>query len=358
MWRSLVLSSHLVVQSAGIAWKPIEVDMGYLLTGKFFVLGDWGCGNSDAGCTDSGVGQRAVAKTMDEHAAEMPVDFVLNVGDAFYPTGVADEHDPQWEGTFEQVYAAEGLQVPWYGVLGNHDWIRNASAVATSRGRWRIPSLSYAVTGQVHMGPPVTFLMIDTNFMMTADICHRRSGTERGPLSPEDYVACRLEISDVFEQQVHWFKKRLASIPEGHLKVVVGHHPVYSTGKWAVWGADAGRTLDQLIMPLMQNHGVDFYISGHDHIFQHLNAGNTDFFIVGAGGGDFEDHAREHATSATIRNITASVFGHGLVEVGTNNACLSFFGSNTKITEPLYRYCRPLEKTLFTNRFSHLKHTI
>merc|ERR1712050_509678 len=98
-------------------------------------------------CPDGGDKQRAVAQAMGVHASVAPVDFLINTGDSFYPFGLASHDDPQWNSTFESVYIDRSLQVPWYGVLGNHDWRRNVSALVTSRGRWRIPAMSYIVRG-------------------------------------------------------------------------------------------------------------------------------------------------------------------------------------------------------------------
>ena len=35
--------------------------------------------------------------------------------------------------TFQDVYTAPGLQVPWYVVAGNHDWVGNITGVYGNR---------------------------------------------------------------------------------------------------------------------------------------------------------------------------------------------------------------------------------
>ena len=52
----------------------------------------------------------------------------LNTGDNFYYYGVKSTSDPMWENTFEQIYTQDSLMVPWYGVLGNHDYGYNPTA--------------------------------------------------------------------------------------------------------------------------------------------------------------------------------------------------------------------------------------
>jgi len=36
--------------------------------------------------------------------------------------------DPQWQSSFEKVYTASSLQVPWHVVLGNHDYHHDPDA--------------------------------------------------------------------------------------------------------------------------------------------------------------------------------------------------------------------------------------
>jgi tartrate-resistant acid phosphatase type 5 len=46
--------------------------------------------------------------------------FVIALGDNFYNDGTESTEDELWETAFHDVYAAPSLDVPWYGVLGNH----------------------------------------------------------------------------------------------------------------------------------------------------------------------------------------------------------------------------------------------
>jgi acid phosphatase len=269
-------------------------------------------------------------------AARAPADLVLNLGDAFYPYGIADGADPQWNTTFEDIYSAPGLQVPWYGVLGNHDWHRNASAMATTRGRWKIPALSHVVRG-LAAGVPLTIIFIDTNMVMASDICKHRNQSDWGPLSIDDFEGCKQEIEDVFEPQVEWLERRLRSAA-GSVKIVVGHHPVYYTGKWASEGDNAPDGLEERLAPLFQHHGVHAYLSGHDHVLQHFMANGTDYYIVGTGGGELEDHPYDFETRAQVRRTQAGFFGYGMLEVGSTDICMRFFVNENSVAS--YGHCR------------------
>ena len=82
----------------------------------FLTVGDWGMRLPSA---------KAVAKQMGLWAELHGAAFVVSVGDNFYPYGVKDVHDRQFETTFERMYSAKALQIPWYLVLGNHDYAFN-----------------------------------------------------------------------------------------------------------------------------------------------------------------------------------------------------------------------------------------
>jgi len=49
------------------------------------------------------------------------VKFLINVGDSFYPGGVASKDDPQWQIKWRDVYSDALRSIPWYSVYGNHD---------------------------------------------------------------------------------------------------------------------------------------------------------------------------------------------------------------------------------------------
>jgi hypothetical protein len=67
-------------------------------------------------------GQRAVAAAMGDVCARRGCDLILYLGDNFYPTGVTSTTDAQWTTKFEDVYVAPSLAVPFWPVLGNHDY--------------------------------------------------------------------------------------------------------------------------------------------------------------------------------------------------------------------------------------------
>jgi len=225
---------------------------------NFLVLGDWGRnGEKD---------QQDVATQMAVAAKEFKAGFVLAVGDNFYERGVESVTDSQWQTSFENVYSAPSLQVPWHAILGNHDYRGNCDAQIhysrTSR-RWKMPARYFQRTEALGGGRNADFFFIDTSPMAELG---------KDKLLP----MAHLHSQDV-GKQIAWLDSALAA-SKAPWKIVVGHHPVYSGG-----GHGDTPYLVEHVLPLMEKHQVQVYFNGHDHDLQHLQAGRVNFFCSGAG---------------------------------------------------------------------------
>ena len=80
------------------------------------------------------------------------LDFVALLGDNFYPFGVEDEFDPQFDTTWRDIFIGRfnSLRIPWNVVLGNHDYMRNPDAQVrysycdkNELGLWNLPDRNY-----------------------------------------------------------------------------------------------------------------------------------------------------------------------------------------------------------------------
>jgi tartrate-resistant acid phosphatase type 5 len=207
-----------------------------------------------------------VAHQMAAAAAAMGAKFVLAVGDNFYNDGVASVDDPQWQTSFEKVYTAPSLQVPWHAILGNHDYHGDCDAqIAYSKisQRWHMPARYYTRTERIDDANAVDFFFIDTMPMTAFD---------------EDEVQFNGNVPrQEVPGQMAWLESALAA-STAPWKIVVGHHPVYS-------GGQHGDTpfLVEHVQPLLKKHGVQAFINGHDHDLQHLRAGSVNYFCSGGG---------------------------------------------------------------------------
>jgi hypothetical protein len=221
---------------------------------NFLAVGDWG--------RNGEYDQTEVAKQMGLWAATHPNNFVISVGDNFYPLGVVSENDPLWHYSFENIYTAHSLQCNWYPVLGNHDYGSDPEAQVryskVSR-RWNMPALYYTKEVNLAKDAKALFVMIDTDPFLFE---HKK-----------DYV----------EKQMEWINHTLANASaDVKWKIVVGHHPYYTVGP-RITNYDT-LTMRKAMTDVFEKHKVDVYLSGHDHSLQHLKpAGYTHQFISGAG---------------------------------------------------------------------------
>jgi tartrate-resistant acid phosphatase type 5 len=244
--------SLLATAGAAIALGPSRLAWAAASDLAFLVLGDWGTGSS---------GQRQVAAQMAKSAEAMGARFVITTGDNFYPNGVKSVDDTHWKYTFEDVYAAPSLTIPWYAALGNHDHQGNVNAQVeyTKRSsRWRMPATYYKHTEMLADGSPADFFFIDSQAIR------------------EDYR--RTRGRGARDAQLIWLERELTA-STARWKIAVGHHPVFSGGRHGPTEA-----LVVLLKPLLEQFGVQVYLSGHEHDLQHLAIGKVHYLISGGGG--------------------------------------------------------------------------
>lgn len=255
MLRSLALCFLALVATA--AEPAVE---------RLLVLGDWGWAdpalerqyplvrqNADL--------QRAVAQAMATQAAQEPISAVVTTGDNFYPNGVTSATDPRWVTSFEQVYAAPALQVPWIASLGNHDHDTTAQAeidyAAQSKGRWVMPARYYA-----HHLPAQDIRLI------VLDAC------SLSPLWNRRYYSAEAERETA--AQWAWAEAELAK--PARWKVVVGHLPIRSQGIHSSEPEYVRR-----LVPLLEKHRVQLYLNGHNHHAELVQEKGVAFVTCGNG---------------------------------------------------------------------------
>lgn len=226
---------------------------------NFLLLGDWGRSGSYY--------QKAVANQMQTSARKNPIDFVFSMGDNFYPSGVNSIDDAGWRESFENVYSFKSLNVPWYTVFGNHDYggsIQAQLEYGKINKRWatkdRYYSFEKAIPNSIQK---VLFVFIDTN--------------------PFDHTLNRSSHTDLAKQdtmvQMKWLQQLLAS-SNAHWKIMIGHHPLFTTGARKEQVPDVRNSF----LPLITKYHVNAYFSGHEHDLQYQKPeGLTHYFVSGAG---------------------------------------------------------------------------
>ncbi|MER2490934.1 purple acid phosphatase family protein [Catenovulum sediminis] len=228
---------------------------------NFLVVGDWG--------RNGHFQQKEVANQMDNLMYWLDGDFIVSTGDNFYPDGVASVNDPYWNSSYEAIYSGPNLFEPWYAVLGNHDYRGNVQAqIDYSRvsQRWNMPARYYQKTFALDESQE-SLLMI---FLDTSPF-------EDKYLTEDKYLAVRAQNG---QQQLAWLQQTLAG-SSAKWKIVIGHHPMYSSGK-RYGKTDSVRSS---LEPILEAYKVDAYFAGHEHDLQHnrIDGKYVQHFISGAG---------------------------------------------------------------------------
>jgi tartrate-resistant acid phosphatase type 5 len=229
---------------------------------NFLVFGDWGRqGEQD---------QIEVAEQMAAVSKIIDPKFIISVGDNFYEDGVKSVDDPHWQKSFEEVYRDPALQIPWYCILGNHDYhgAGNCDAqIAYNKinPRWNMPARYYAQSHQIDPVTTADFFYIDTTPMVKGYYKENKENTRPNVITQD------------VPKQMAWFTSALAA-SKAQWKIVIGHHPIYSGG-----GHGDTSELIKNVLPLLHEYKVQAYFNGHDHDLQHLMAGNVNLFDSGAG---------------------------------------------------------------------------
>jgi acid phosphatase len=261
--RTLFVATQAAAFGPGLA-KDLFAAETKASTLDFLLLGDWGRkGEPD---------QAAVAKQMGICGEKIDAKFVISVGDNFYENGVTSVTDAHWQKSFEKVYTAPALDVPWWAVLGNHDYRGNCNAqieythlpkAQHSSKRWNMPARYYPRTERIDAKNAVDFFYIDTTPMANLD-------------GDETTFTSNVKSQSV-TKQMDWLKTALQA-STAPWKIAVGHHPIYS-------GGQHGDTpyMVKHVLPLLEKHGVQVFFNGHDHDLQHLQAGKVNLFCTGGG---------------------------------------------------------------------------
>ena len=193
---------------------------------------------------DSGSGdanQRAVGLQMARIHRQNPVELVIMAGDNLYPSGDLSLLETTMRRPYRELIAAK---VPFHAVLGNHD-------LRSDNGNGQLKEPLFGMKGRWYVlrRGPVDLFMIDTN--VNAD----------------------------WKQQLPWLQGALAA-SRAPWKVVVGHHPIVSSG---LYGDD--RAAQRRLGPLFERYGVQLYINGHEHHYERtVPIRGTTYLIVGGGG--------------------------------------------------------------------------
>jgi tartrate-resistant acid phosphatase type 5 len=263
-------------------------------------MGDWG---------EGAPAQKEVADALSQYVKpkDFPFAAMLLCGDNFY-VNLSGVKDPQWQTLFEQMYDPQVLKMPFYAVLGNHDYDAGKDVIEMDysrlnpQSRFKMPGRWYRIDLPAGPDPMVSVLMLDS---------------DRPKLSEAQW-----------NSQIQWLDQELAK-PRGTWTICCAHHPLFSNGF-----AQGNGVLQHDWGVLFKKYKVDFYLCGHEHNLQHLDIPDwfTDFVMAGGGGAHSHPLLRDKQGP-----FSRSIYGFVHFELTPDYAVVSYIGTDDK---PVHVYKR------------------
>jgi Icc-related predicted phosphoesterase len=193
--------------------------------------------------------------------AQIRPDAVINAGDLVDRGGSAGA----WKVFDEENAWLRRMGVPYYPVLGNHEFMGGSTEEALDNYFSRFPYLRRRRWYRLPVGA-MAFLMLDSNFdEMTAD---------------------------ELRSQLTWIQNNLAECerdPNVRMAVIVIHHPPFTHST----SEPPNVKVTHLILPLIGgNAKCKLFFSGHIHSYERFRVGGVNYIVSGGGGGPL-DHIGE-----------------------------------------------------------------
>lgn len=303
---SLFLMMVTVVAFAqnAAAWKALEKPL------NFYLANDLG--------RNGYYDQKPIAELMGKMAEAIDIEFVVAAGDVHHFEGVRSVHDPLWMTNYELIYSHPDLMLPWYPILGNHEYRGNTQAVIDYSGisaRWQMPARYYTKVMEED-GATIRLVMIDTPPLLDK----YRKDTEKYPDASKQDI----------DKQLVWLDSVLISAKEDWV-IVVGHHPIYAdTDKNESERADMQKRVDSIL----RKHGnVDMYVCGHIHNFQHLRKPDSQIDYVVNTSGSLAREVKPIDGTQFCSNAT----GFSLITVDKKELCLYMMDKEGKVLHTVRR---------------------
>lgn len=210
---------------------------------RFMVIGNFG---RDGFCC-----QNDVALEMERAARSISAKFVINTGNAFFPSGIVTPDEEQVKTSWLDVYNGPTLSsLDWISALGENEHEGSVSVLL------KLPQTQ-------------------PRFVIDANYYSRRieSKTFTLQIIVLDTLQLILSKSKQSDEQLVWLAEQLQPVNSSIARIVVGFHAPYS---------DA--TLKDFLVPVLEEGKAMAYYSGRERSVQWFRgAGRVDYFVSGAG---------------------------------------------------------------------------
>jgi Icc-related predicted phosphoesterase len=194
--------------------------------------------------------------------AQIRPDAVINTGDIVDRGASAGA----WKVFDEENAWLRRMGVPYYPVLGNHEYQGGPVEDALENYFARFPYLDNKRWYELRIGP-VVFLMLDSNF---------------GEMTEEEA-----------RSQLTWLQASLTDCerdPNVKMTVIATHHPPFTHSRNEYPSAK----VTHLVLPLIGGHSkCKLFFSGHSHSYERFRVGGLHYIVTGGGGAplDFTEEA-------------------------------------------------------------------
>lgn len=316
----------------------------------FFFFGDWGS-NVPAKDSESGIAfeEAKVAAQVNKLAGKVHPKFIAALGDNFYNNGVASTTDPLWKSVYQSLFTAPATYVPWYPVLGNHDYYGAHNPQPQidyyyehKDSRWTFPDYQYTRKWNI----PGSQMTMEVIFINTVTLCPESKASDIGwPANPNDafpnpnkanYDLDRL----IWQPTLQWIKNALAA-SKADLLLVAGHYHIYTNTISDVAFTPEAACLQQRLVPLMKEHGVAAYMNGHEHNFEHFHLDGISYFTAGHGS-DKEDPISKGTHPAGLL-FNKTVAGFAWANVQPNKLTVNYIDYTGKT---IYKFASPFKSRM------------
>lgn len=195
---------------------------------KFGVLGDFGTGARP---------QYELAEQMVKLHEQFKYEIVVTTGDNLYGSERPQDFEKKFEIPYKPLLDAG---VTFYASLGNHD--------AREQRYYKLFNMNGKLYYTFDPATDVRFFFLESAYP-----------------TPE---------------QLQWLEDELKA-SSSNWKIVVFHHPMYSSGERH--GSDLG--LREVLEPLFVKYNVSVVLNGHDHVYERVTPQKgIQYFVVGSGG--------------------------------------------------------------------------
>lgn len=232
----------------GASFKTLEDGMHASV--RFIVFGDSGTEHETPRLVrDAIAGRDAAGQLNYAH------DFIVGVGDIAYYNGSYVEFDQRF---FDQLSGkgdrGDGERSilasrPFFPVLGNHEYAQKENSLPEGF----LQSFSNPVMDDIPAGGEERYYSFDSGNAHFVVI---------------DSMKFQGQPGAALDAMLAWLDRDLARTRK-KWRIVFYHHAIYAHGPHGTYG-DVGqnRRMRQRLAPIMQKHGVQMAINGHDHLYE------------------------------------------------------------------------------------------